>query len=106
MDASGAATWTHADYIALFSSIATMVVGIAVVIATFRGPVIATRQADERREASQKRQRQLDVFRLLMGHRYEVKTPNFVLGLNSIQIEFADCPPVLNAFQAFMFNFR
>lgn len=94
--------WTHADYIAVGNIIAQALVGIAIVAATFLGPIVATRKADERRVAAEKRSQQMQVFRLMMGHRYQIIHPNYVSGLNMVQIEFSDCPNIMDKYHQFL----
>jgi hypothetical protein len=67
MNAAAAGIWTHSDYLALLSAIGAIAIGIAVVVATFRGPIVASRQADDRRLAAELRQHRMQVFRLMMG---------------------------------------
>jgi type I restriction enzyme S subunit len=43
--------WTHADYIALANVVATLLIGMALFVATFRGPIVATTFADHARFA-------------------------------------------------------
>lgn len=67
---------------------ASIWLGIAIVIATFTGPLCAvkmTRHIDEKRE---KRARQLAVFRSLMGTRRTPLSDEHVKALNLVEIEF------------------
>lgn len=76
--------------------------GIAVVIATFAGPVVAvyvTRHIDGLR---QKRGRQLDVFRSLMGSRRAPLSADRVRALNMVEIEFYGIPSVESAYRDVM----
>lgn len=76
-----------------------LALGIAVVIATLAGPVLAvlvTRYIDEKRD---KRKRQLDVFRTLMRTRRATLAVEHVGALNMIEIEFHDMPEVMAAFR-------
>jgi hypothetical protein len=98
--------WTNADAIASASILASLAVGIAIVFATFRGPIIASREADARRLNADKRADKMRVFRDLMGHRYSVTHPNYVAALNLIQIEFSECPAVLSAFKDYLHAFH
>lgn len=91
-----------ADSIALLNVIAATIIGAAIIFATFRGPIIATRQSDERRMLSEKRAAKLWVFRQLMGHRYDITHQNFVGALNLIPIEFAESPDIIKAFDEFI----
>ncbi len=62
--------------------------GIAVVIATLLGPVLAvfiTRLNDERRD---QRNRRMEVFRSLMGARRAPLSPDRIKALNLVEIEF------------------
>lgn len=95
-----------ADVISICNVIAAIGVGVAIVIATFRGPIVATQAADKRREEAERRAHQMQVFRKMMGHRFDVKHPNFVSGLNLIQIEFANNKEVLEEFYGFLDAFH
>lgn len=71
--------------------------GIAVIIATLLGPVLAvfvTRIIDERR---QKTSRQTEVFRSLMRSRRSQLSQDYVSALNTVEIEFSGVPAVENA---------
>ena len=73
------------------------VFGWAILVATFVGPiaaVIITRWIDAARE---KTQRRLVIFRTLMATRAVGLNPERVAALNMIQIDFANTPPVVNA---------
>jgi hypothetical protein len=64
------------------------VLGIAVVIATFAGPVFAvlmTRHVDNVRQT---RERRLNIFRVLMATRRAALSPEKVTALNMVEIEF------------------
>jgi Family of unknown function (DUF6680) len=79
-----------------------LALGMAVVIATFAGPVMAvyvTRHIDGLR---QRRERQLDVFRLLMGSRRAPLSPDRVKALNMAEIEFYGIQPVEEAYREIM----
>jgi hypothetical protein len=70
------------------------VLGIAVVVATFAGPVLAvvvTRHIDETR---QRRARRMDIFRSLMGSRRTPLAFDRVRALNLVEIEFYGIPAV------------
>lgn len=76
--------------------------GIAIVIATFTGPLAAvkmTRHIDEKRE---KRARQLAVFRGLMGTRRSPLSDEHVKGLNLVEIEFYGVDAVQSAHRELM----
>lgn len=78
--------------------------GIAVVLATLLGPVLAvyvTREIDATR---QRRARQLDVFRLLMSTRRAPLSPDYVRALNMVEIEFHGIHGVEDAFRELMTN--
>ena len=94
--------WTHTDWIALANAASTFLVGVAVVFATFYGPILAARGADTRAEKAARRADRMSVFRQLMGHRFDVLNPNFVVALNLVPIEFADSKNCLSAFDAFL----
>ena len=74
-----------------------LALGIAVVIATLFGPILAvwvTRITDARRE---RRARQLEVFRALMRSRRSNLSPEYVAALNTVEIEFAGVESIENA---------
>jgi Family of unknown function (DUF6680) len=71
--------------------------GIAVVIATLSGPVLAvlvTRFIDSRTD---RKRRQTDIFRALMRSRRAVLSPDYVAAFNTVEIEFAGVRSVENA---------
>jgi hypothetical protein len=71
--------------------------GIAVVVATLFGPVLAvlvTRIIDQKRD---RRQRQLDVFRALMRSRRAALSAEYVSAFNTVEVEFAGVKAVENA---------
>jgi hypothetical protein len=71
--------------------------GIAVVIATLTGPVLAvliTRFIDARRD---RKTRQTDLFRILMRSRRSNLSPEYVAALNTVEVEFAGVKAVENA---------
>jgi hypothetical protein len=79
-----------------------IVLGIAVVIATFTGPILAvlvTRYNDERRAT---RARRLDIFRNLMATRRALVSPDKVRALNTVEIEFYGIRSVEEAYRAIM----
>jgi hypothetical protein len=72
-------------------------IGIAIVIATVLGPILAvlvTRAVDEKRE---RRGRQLEVFRALMRSRRSFLSADYVTALNTVEIEFAGVQSIENA---------
>jgi hypothetical protein len=78
------------------------VLGVAIVVATFAGPigaVIVTRWIDKRRA---ERDRQLDVFRSLMRTRKAALQPDHVNALNLVEIEFHSVEPVISAYRDLM----
>ena len=81
-------------------------IGLGTVFATFVGPIAAvllTRFVDRRREQERRR---LDLFRILMRSRRMPLSPDFVGGLNLIEIEFIDHPEVLKAWRTLLENFE
>jgi hypothetical protein len=71
--------------------------GAAIVFATLFGPILAvlvTRSIDKR---GQRRARQMEVFRALMRSRRSALSPEYVTGLNTIEVEFAGVKPIENA---------
>ena len=94
--------WTHSDYISLLNVFATIAMGIAIVIATYLGPIMATREADKRHQMTLIREKRMHVFRLMMGHRIDVAKTEFISGLNLVPIEFSECPDVIDAFHKFL----
>jgi hypothetical protein len=76
--------------------------GLAIVIATFAGPigaVIVTRWIDKKRALQN---RQLDVFRALMRTRKNAIQLDHVNALNLVEIEFHNVEPVLSAYRDLM----
>lgn len=76
--------------------------GIAVVIATMLGPVLAvwvTRRIDDARRV---RERRMNVFRSLMATRRAALAPERVVALNMVEIEFHGIEPVKNAYREVM----
>jgi hypothetical protein len=76
--------------------------GLAIVFATFAGPVAAvliTRWIDRKRAL---RDRQLEVFRALMRTRKNAIQPDHVNALNLVEIEFHNVEPVLAAYRDLM----
>jgi hypothetical protein len=81
-----------------------IVLGIAVVIATFAGPVFAvlvTRRIDDERRV---RERRLTVFRSLMATRRALVSPEKVTALNMVEIEFYGLPLVQDAYREVMIH--
>lgn len=79
-----------------------VILGVAIVIATFAGPVAAvlvTRRIDRIR---QQRDRQLEVFRLLMASRRAPLPPDRVRALNLLEIEFYGIQAVQKAYRDVM----
>ena len=77
-------------WITLFVGIATVLVGVATIVAIVRGPIIALRtqrKLDDEREA---KTRKLWIFKTLMAYRVTRLSPQFVQALNLIDIEFTD----------------
>lgn len=77
------------------------VLGVAVVIATICGPVLAvivTRFIDFSRL---KYQRRMDVFRSLMRTRRLRLSPDHVGALNLVEVDFFDKPPIVAAWQQY-----
>jgi hypothetical protein len=71
--------------------------GVAVVIATLLGPILAvfvTRYVDKRRERTT---RQYETFRALMRSRRANLSPEYVSALNTVEIEFAGIKSVEDA---------
>src|SRR6266487_850805 len=71
--------------------------GIAIIVATLSGPVLAvvvTRFIDARRD---RKARQTDLFRTLMRSRRSALSPEYVAALNTVEVEFARVMPVENA---------
>lgn len=83
-----------------------LAIGIAVVIATLFGPVLAvyiTRKIDANR---QQRDRQMEIFRALMGSRRAMLSPDRVKALNLIEIEFHGVKSIEDAHKKVMDNIR
>lgn len=94
------------DIISVISILSSIFVGVAVIIATYKGPVRASQDADQRRANSEIISRKMNVFRMLMGHRYDLFNPAFVEGLNLVQIEFHGSPTVIQEYKRFLHEFR
>jgi hypothetical protein len=76
--------------------------GLAIILATFLGPILAvvmTRFIDKRRDQHQRR---LFVFRTLMATRRSTMSPEHVNALNLIEIEFYRHPKVTEAWKAYL----
>jgi hypothetical protein len=72
-------------------------IGIAIVIATLAGPVLAvlvTRFIDSKRD---RKERQTDTFRALMRSRRSFLSPEYVAAFNTVELEFAGAKSVENA---------
>lgn len=83
---------------------ASDVFGWAILIATFIGPiaaVVVTRIIDERRE---QRDRQLRIFRTLMGNRAAGLNAETIQALNLIEIDFAKSSKVILAWKEYFQN--
>jgi hypothetical protein len=79
-----------------------LALGIAVVIATFFGPVLAvlvTRHVDGKRRVHERR---LDIFRNLMASRRTLLSPNKVRALNLVEIDFYGIKPIEDAHREVM----
>jgi hypothetical protein len=78
--------------------------GIAVVIATLAGPLLAvliTRKIDENRQLQTRR---LDIFRSLMGTRRSTLSPDRVRALNLVEIDFYGIETIQKAHTDLMAN--
>ena len=78
--------------------------GLATIVAVFLGPVfavLAARHMDNRRAD---KARKLDIFRTLMRTRGLTSHWEHVGALNLVQVEFIDCPVVVNAWKAYLAN--
>lgn len=76
--------------------------GIAVVIATLLGPVLAvyvTRRIDDARRV---RERRLDIFRSLMVTRRALLSPDKVRALNMVEVDFHGLKSVEDAYRGVM----
>jgi len=85
-------------------SVAMSPEALAIIFATFAGPifaVLATRWLDDRR---QRRERQRQVFDTLMLTRRAALSPEHVTALNRIELEFASDREVMSAFRAYFDN--
>jgi hypothetical protein len=78
------------------------VFGVAVIAATFLGPIVAVGITLWAQARSEKRGRRLTVFRELMAHRRVQLSENFVRGVNLTEIEFHGEQKVINALREFM----
>lgn len=78
--------------------------GLATIVAVFLGPVfavLAARHMDDRRAD---KARKLDIFRTLMRTRGIRLDREHVGALNFVEVEFIDCPDVMNAWRAYLAN--
>jgi hypothetical protein len=76
--------------------------GIAVVLATLLGPVLAvmvTRYIDDARA---QKARRLEIFRAMMRTRNAALLPDHVNALNQVEIEFHDIPDIMTAHRELM----
>jgi len=79
-----------------------LALGIAVVFATFAGPVLAVCVARHMDDERRQRDRQMDIFRALMGSRRAALSLDRVKALNMIEIEFHGITSVENAYRKVM----
>jgi hypothetical protein len=80
--------------------------GWAVVLATFVGPIVAvfiTRGIDELRA---RRARKLDTFRTMLRNRRSQLSADFVSGLNMVEVDFYNAPKVLAIHAELMKHFN
>lgn len=89
-------------FISILSLIISLITGIAVILATYRGPLVAASQSDERRANAEKISRKMAVFRNLMATRYSFMERDFVTSLNMVYIEFYESENVIKYFMEFM----
>jgi hypothetical protein len=75
-------------WITLFVGIATVLVGVATIVAIVRGPIIALRIQRKLDDERQEKDRKLWIFKTLMAYRVTRLSPQFVQALNLIDIEF------------------
>ena len=78
--------------------------GLATIVAVFLGPVfavLAARHMDNRRAD---KARKLDIFRTLMRTRGLQLHWEHVGALNLVEVEFIDCPGVVNAWKEYLAN--
>lgn len=78
--------------------------GLATIVAVFLVPVfavLAARHMDDRRAD---KARKLDIFRTLMWTRGIRLDREHVGALNLVEVEFIDCPDVMNAWKAYLAN--
>jgi uncharacterized membrane-anchored protein YhcB (DUF1043 family) len=76
--------------VTLFVGVATVLVGIATIVAVVRGPIMALRIQRKLDEEREKTNRKLSIFKTLMSYRATRLSPHFVQALNLIDIEFTD----------------
>jgi hypothetical protein len=79
---------TAETWIAVFVGSATVLVGIATIIAIIRGPIIALRIQRRIEEERATKDRKLWIFKTLMSNRATQMAPIFVQALNLIDVEF------------------
>ena len=70
--------------------VATVLVGVATIIAIVRGPIMALRSQRKLDEERDVKNRKLWIFKTLMAYRAIQLTPVFVQALNLIDLEFTE----------------
>lgn len=81
---------TPETWVALFVGIATVLVGVATIVAIVRGPIIALRIQRQLDDDRVRRDRKQWIFKTLMSNRATRMAPAFVQALNLIDVEFTD----------------
>lgn len=85
------ASWAEPQVIA---AVASAIAATAAAIATWRGPIAASRMAEELRRSAEsdadKRRFKLNIFASLMQERVEIYSSDAVRALNSIDVAYAD----------------
>jgi hypothetical protein len=76
----------------------SFVLGIAVVFATFAGPVLAVYVSRRSDDARRVRERRLDIFRSLMASRRALLSADKVRALNLVEIEFYGIQKIEDAY--------
>ena len=61
---------------------------IAIMLATFLGPILAVYASEKRREWNDARSRKVQIFRTLMATRAATLNPSHIESLNLVEVEF------------------
>lgn len=82
-------------------NIASIDYGVATIVATFLGPILAVGAAEWVRYRSDTKQRRVHIFRTLMATRSTTLSPHQVEAINLVEMEFHDEARVVEAHRAY-----